>query len=211
MKRKSLAVFIVCLLVMGGAGLSEAALTRVGEYVYDDTANQYWISDLSRFASQGYADQITAIKDLDLQPQEDEVGAWRMATVLDVANLMVQSYPDIWSWSNLFGPRYYAQTNDLECIQGRMDLGNQDGYRHYSFSIVQDIMLPFADVLITIAPYGEIFGQAQKNVDNGTENNLLGAWAVADVVTTPIPAAFWLLGSGFGCVWLTRRRKPNML
>ncbi|WDP88511.1 MAG: hypothetical protein HUN04_01640 [Desulfobacter sp.] len=193
----------VFLMLTGNAG---AALTRMGDFVYDDIANQYWVSDLSRFAGMSYDQQVNAITNLSLLAPE-EIGGWRIAGLSDIMNLMGQGQPMfIGNWSNLFSPLGNG-TNGTQFIQGRIERLSTWFYR--SFIIQYDSSLPTAytnaEYLITGIPY--LNGDERMFEDWGSPTSFLGAWVVADVASTPLPSSLFLFGAALPVIVYFRRRK----
>lgn len=211
MKKQILAAFAACVMFLGAAAPGYAALTRMGDFVYDDIARQYWIADLNRFLYMSYEEQLTAIVNLTDQAP-GTIGGWRMAGLADIANLMAQPIESIDDWGDYFTPTQWGVLDNglNKFIQGRIESLAAGGYP-FSFVIRTIAPLPETNVefLITPKPYIRGFGPPyERDLDLGTPYYTnMGAWAVADVIPTPVPSTLWLLVSGAGCLCLALRKK----
>ena len=213
---KKLLVFLCgLLLVLWLAGEPKASIIAQGDYVFDNIANQYWVRNMLEYENLTWDGQISAVAARTAGPQGVALSAWRIATPIDVANLLTITPNTVMNtFEGTFGGRWqYLEYNTYHSvIQGRVDI--EYGSTHQVFS-AGHTLYGFVDfgyeyllidrywVAVWTDPYTAQLRQSRL-YDN-VAHTALGAWVVADVVV-PIPSSLWLLVSGIAGFGLIRSK-----
>lgn len=201
-----LASIITLLWYLFSGPLALATLVPVNDYiVYDDVSNQYWQKDLGAIAEKvtgstsgamhGY-DVASEINELNASFSGQNWGDWRLASMGDIGNLLVNSLADI---TSAFVANYEWTDPQFEhnlALFGMVDSGfpdNKDAlfiswFHHDDGSSVFDT-------------YGS-FWSDEHNTSFGASG-----WFVADALPVPEPATGLLFF--IGMILLYRKNKDG--
>jgi hypothetical protein len=203
--------FMVCITT----GTSHAALTVMGDYVYDDsvgTFGQVWVRDMDAFTNMN-AFQQAYFAGQTGTPSGMSIGDWRIASVSDFANLEAYSAEQVFNAFTGADPMQAYGPISVQLLSGRIIPDDPSIWGDYEFGVFRAEMTP---------PYGPNvdydfvektdgkrihFTFPEPDLDCASTSPTLGAWVVADVTVIPAPGAVWLLGTGLLCLHRFRRNR----
>ncbi|MBU1196563.1 MAG: PEP-CTERM sorting domain-containing protein [Proteobacteria bacterium] len=188
--KKRLATLAVFCLILGIVASAEAALTLTDStngIVFDDNTGQYWINNLNMFTNQSYSDQLSSIDDFNGNVYGG-FNTWHVADIGEITSLFGNTWQYIDEVVNAFVSNTTANINNIE-------------YEAWAGRFA-----PGSDYLI-LSRSSTVNGVAIHPIDSTYAREWIGAWVTTNVVATPVPSTFWLLGSGLiGLVGIGRRK-----
>ncbi len=212
------ALFVV---VSGVSSASNAALVdRGGGLIYDTDLNITWLADANYAKTSGYdADGIMSWSEARIWAGNLSYGGytdWRLPiTVQPDANCaLTDGNGQTYGMNCTGGEMGHLFYNELGGVSGTpigmAHNANYDLFANIGIQVSGSYWYDTEYEPNTVAAWGLSFwGGAQGTYQKEVFVQTL-AWAVrsGDVATVPVPAAAWLLGSGFlGLLGVTRRRK----
>ncbi len=203
--RRLVQVFIGFIVLFFIADLSNAALSRVGEYVYDDIADQYWVADLSQFYDKTLAEQQALFGTFPDMIDEDNLSSWRLADQNDLINLIFQPNNTGYYFEGHQSIGLNSENREL-ALYGRIDVAS-----FLNNNMVFSVKLPEfgssqwgSHVGTEVVFPGQIM---PHSVTDGERFVNLGSWVVADVLVVPVPPSILLLGFGLlGLAGVSRKK-----
>ena len=135
-----LTAFYCLLMVCITAGTSHAALTQMGDYVYDDSAGafgQVWVRDMDTFTNMNLYQQTLNVTTFAGAPSGMSIGTWRIASVGDFANLEAYGAPQVFDaftgadWIASIGPSISL------ILGGRVIPDDPSTWGDYEFGVVR--------------------------------------------------------------------------
>ena len=196
--------FWLMIFLFMSTGQARAALTAQGNYLFDDIQNQYWVRDLGSFDNMTWDQQVNTLSTLPGEIAGNLLGDWRIAGPGDLDALFY--YPE--QVYSKFQGHYFLQGDQLgNYLAGRIDVTGQWG-RQMIFTVAERFVMP-ENYLFSYLGDGWFTEYGVQSWPNILASPDLGAWVLADVVTTPIPSALYLLGSALPFIAFFRRKKAR--
>jgi hypothetical protein len=196
--------FWLMIFLFMSTGQAQAALTAQGNYIFDDIQNQYWVRDLSSFQNKTWDQQVNTLSTLPGEIAGNLLGDWRIAGSGDL-NALLYSPEQVYY---LFQGDYLLQGAQLGTyLAGRIDVTGWRG-NQMIFTVAERFGHP-EDYLFSYLGDGLFTKYGVQSWPKSFPSPDLSAWVLADVVTTPIPSALYLLGSALPFIAFFRRKKSR--